>query len=308
MKEKWEKFSEEELQEIFENSKSYREISQKLGYSYCGSALNKIKSIANRFNFSLNLQTKTKQQQEQEKKNMIGKQFGRLTVLQLDEERTKETNRTYFICQCNCSNKTIISVRYDSLIEKDRPTLSCGCIQREKVQEQGIKNRYDYTGKQINELTVIEYDIENSKKHNRPYWKCRCSCGRELSVVSHALGRGQISCGHINSLGEYNVSQILQKLKINFISQYSDKNLIGTTKELKFDFYLPEQNIMIECQGQQHYFSVDMFGGEEQFNKQLAYDQKKKDYCLTHNIKLIEIPYWDYDIIDEDYILKLINS
>lgn len=308
MKEKWEKFSEEELQEIFENSKSYREISQKLGYSYGGNVLNKIKSIANKFNFSLNLQTKTKQQLEQERINMIGKQFGRLTVLQLDKEKTKETNKTYFICQCSCSNKTIISVRCDSLTSKDRPTLSCGCLQKEKVQEQGIKNRHDYTGKQINELTVIEYDIENSKKHNRPYWKCKCSCGKELGITGYALGRGQISCGHINSLGEYNVSQALQKLKINFISQYSDKNLIGTTKELKFDFYLPDQNIMIECQGQQHYFSVDMFGGEEQFNKQLKYDQKKKDYCLTHNIKLIEIPYWDYDKLNEEYLLNLINS
>lgn len=308
MKEKWENFTEEELKEIFENSKSYSEIAQKLGYAYGGTSLKKIKNIAKKFGFSLNLQTSTKAEQEQKRNDIIGKQFGYLTVLSLDEQKTKETNKIHFLCQCNCKDKNIVSVRYDALVDKKRPTMSCGCLQREKAQEQGNKNRYDYTGQKINELSVIEYDADNSKIHNRPYWKCKCSCGRKLSVSGIALSRGQISCGHINSLGEYNVSQILQKLKINFVPQYFDKNLIGDTKELKFDFYLPKQNIIIECQGQQHYFPVEIFGGKEQFKKQAKYDQKKKDYCKSNNIKLIEIPYQDYDKLNEEYLLNLINS
>lgn len=44
------------------------------------------------------------------KKNLIGKQFGRLIVLDKDEKKSKEKNRTYWKCKCNCGNPSIISV------------------------------------------------------------------------------------------------------------------------------------------------------------------------------------------------------
>lgn len=65
--------------------------------------------------------------------------------------------------------------------------------------------------------------------------------------------------------------------------------------------------ILIECQGQQHYMPVEIFGGEQQFKKQKEYDNKKKEYCLNKNLKLIEIPYWDYEKIDEKYIKEKIG-
>ena len=34
-------------------------------------------------------------------------------------------------------------------------------------------------------------------------------------------------------------------------------------------------------------------------------DMLKREYCKKHNIKLVIIPYWDEDIIDYDYIMKL---
>lgn len=49
-----------------------------------------IKKIASDYNFNLKLLTKTKEQKEKEKLSIIGKKFGRLTVLELDEEKTKE--------------------------------------------------------------------------------------------------------------------------------------------------------------------------------------------------------------------------
>jgi len=45
------------------------------------------------------------------------------------------------------------------------------------------------------------------------------------------------------------------------------------------DFYIPEYNIGIECQGLQHYKPVEVFGGEEQFLKRLELDKKKKELC-----------------------------
>ena len=56
----------------------------------------------------------------------------------------------------------------------------------------------DLTGKQYGELTVIEKDIELSKKKKRIYWKCRCSCGREKSMRADNLPRAK-TCGQCSN-------------------------------------------------------------------------------------------------------------
>lgn len=53
---------------------------------------------------------------------MIGKKYGRLTILKLDE--TKSGRHKYYICECECGNKK--SVRLDCL--KSGNTKSCGCL------------------------------------------------------------------------------------------------------------------------------------------------------------------------------------
>ena len=77
----------------------------------------------------------------------------------LDEERNlKELNRklngeikqnqTYYVCKCICGNlKTISSSNL-----KSGHTVSCGCYQKEKIQEIAMKyhkkyNKYDLSGK-----------------------------------------------------------------------------------------------------------------------------------------------------------------
>jgi very-short-patch-repair endonuclease len=54
--------------------------------------------------------------------------------------------------------------------------------------------------------------------------------------------------------------------------------------KMRLDFYLPEHNIAIECQGIQHYQPVDYFGGEEQFKKQKVYDSQKYKLCKKNGI------------------------
>lgn len=53
----------------------------------------------------------------------------------------------------------------------------------------------DLTGQKFGKLTVLEKD--NSRKTNSgSYWLCKCECGKEKSVKSSSLRRGEIqSCG-----------------------------------------------------------------------------------------------------------------
>ena len=76
--------------------------------------------------------------------------------------------------------------------------------------------------------------------------------------------------------------------------------------ELPFDFYLPKYNICIEYDGQQHY-KIDCFNNTLLDLMNLRYrDDIKTNYCQQNNIKLIRIPYWDFDNI-ESILIKELN-
>lgn len=63
-----------------------------------------------------------------------------------------------------------------------------------------MSNAIDLTGKQFGKLTVLERDYNYVKEHNlkqnRPYWKCKCSCGNIITVCGSNLTKvnGQQQC------------------------------------------------------------------------------------------------------------------
>ena len=63
------------------------------------------------------------------KNDLVGKTFGRLTVIK-EVERNNRGERC-FLCKCNCGNeKIIVGWR---LTTKNKPTQSCGCLHKEIV-------------------------------------------------------------------------------------------------------------------------------------------------------------------------------
>jgi len=58
-----------------------------------------------------------------------------------------------------------------------------------------------------------------------------------------------------------------------------------------FDIWIPERNIAIEYQGQQHFLPVGIFGGEKGLEYSRARDLRKKQLCRRHGVKLIEIAF-----------------
>ena len=59
---------------------------------------------------------------------------------------------------------------------------------------------------------------------------------------------------------------------------------------MPFDFYLPNYNLCIEFDGAQHYRPVF---GEHNFEQTQKHDKIKNEYCESHNIELLRIPYWE---------------
>ena len=64
------------------------------------------------------------------KRDLKGKKFGMLTVIKVDEEKSLEKKRTYWVCECECTN--IISIREDNINENKN---DCGCIFKKKQAE-----------------------------------------------------------------------------------------------------------------------------------------------------------------------------
>lgn len=63
-------------------------------------------------------------------------------------------------------------------------------------------------------------------------------------------------------------------------------------RPLPFDFYLPEYNICIEYDGEQHNRSVKHFGGDKAFYTRIKHDNIKNEYCKNNGISLLRIPYF----------------
>ena len=136
---------------------------------------------------------------------------------------------------------------------------------------------------------------------NREPLKIQCKCGevfyRKFNSVKDSM---QYYCNHCASIskGEDEINKVLNTFSTKFYRQYkfSDcKNI----RSLPFDFYIPSFNIAIEYDGKQHY-KIDCFNMTllDLMNLKRN-DNIKTEYCKNNNIKLIRIPYWEFDNIEQ---------
>lgn len=113
----------------------------------------------------------------------------------------------------------------------------------------------------------------------------------EQTPDNHIKGCGCPLCK--SSMLEKKIARFLKDNSIKFIPHHSfiwlrvDKQHTQTV-----DFYLPEYNIAIECQGIQHLAPKGTFGSkkitsEEFFEKVKKLDEKKHDLCEEHKIPIL---------------------
>lgn len=223
--------------------------------------------------------------------NLIGKKFNHLTVIQRNGYIVHNDRTTLqWLCKCDCGNQ-VSATAYQL---KNDIIKSCGCL-TDNIHHKKCCD--DITGQKFGKLTAIE-KVEN--KWGKLHWRCLCDCGNEIVVASNSLvSHKTTSCGCILSYGEYQVSQYLLQHNVKFESQKKFDNLIGVGNgKLSYDFYLPQHNLLIECQGKQHQSPIELFGGTEQFKIQQEHDRRKKDYAKFHGYELLEVWYYDYNNIE----------
>lgn len=155
--------------------------------------------------------------------------------------------------------------------------------------------------KRSNEIHHNKYDYTKVNYINSQTKVCIiCPEHGEFWQVPHNHLQGQ-GCPKCNmSHLERDVMKIIEKYGLKYTWQASKKDLSWLGKQ-SLDFFLPDYNIAIECQGIQHFESVDRFGGEKELKEIIKRDKIKKELCEKHNIKLHYINY------NEDFYKKILT-
>lgn len=243
-------------------------------------------------------------------KDLTGQKFKKLTVLYRcipPDSYSKNERSAFWMCKCDCGKYVIVN-SYQLQYGK---THSCGCYNKElnKIKLKKIHEKYakecieKNKNKKFGMLKTL-YPLENNKDRYI-VWHCICDCGREIDVKSSDLTSGRkYCCGCISgSSGEQKVHHILYIKQIIFKREHS----VRINNDLfKFDFYLPDYNCYIEYDGEQHFKESSMCSNTLQERQRR--DNIKNQYCKDNNIYLIRIPYTDYNILDEEYIMERLNN
>lgn len=207
---------------------------------------------------------------------------------------------------CDYCKEKILTREYREVIKNIKHCCN-KCIGK-KIIENKIKKGNSLANKYPN---LIKYWSNKNKElpsnvsygSNKKFW-FKCKYGHEF--LSKLPEKGKFRCKYCNSIseGERLVSNILNKKKIKFKQQYSFPDLLSENDNpLKFDFaifYKDNLHYLIEYDGEQHYKSIY---GEDNLEITKYRDNLKNIYCKNNNIKLIRIPFWEFDNIE-----TIINS
>ena len=151
----------------------------------------------------------------------------------------------------------------------------------------GIKLSKDDFIEKANEVHNGKYDYSKVEYKNYSTKVCIiCPQHGEFwqTPKSHLFGAGCPTCPQSNMEGE--LRQFLIKNNIAF-KQEQGFEWLRYKRKLFLDFYLPDYDIAIECQGKQHFAPIDLFGGEDYYEQTLIRDQLKHELCKKHGITML---------------------
>ena len=162
------------------------------------------------------------------------------------------------------------------------------------------KNKNEF----IEEANIVHHNVYNYDNFNyiNAHTKGLIFCPKhgffEQTPNDHLQGKGCQIC-QSSHLENY-VNAKLKSYNINFVYQKRFEWL----GRLSLDFYLPDYNIAIECQGKQH---IGKGGWTENFDFESLYkrDKLKNKLCEQNGIKLL---YFCGDLNDLNHELSLYNN
>lgn len=191
-----------------------------------------------------------------------------------------------------------------------------GCVKcmGDRVRESRISNTEEFI-KKAKKIHGNLYDYSLVKyKTGKDKVIIVCSKHGEFlqTPFAHSCPSMKQGCPYCKiSKGEDEIEKYLIKNDIKYTREKKFNKCINpqTNKKLPFDFHLPEYNILIEYQGEQHYKKTNPFFEKRAGGlKGVQYrDKIKKEFCKFKKFTYIEIPYTEYSNI-QNILNKKINK
>ena len=135
-------------------------------------------------------------------------------------------------------------------------------------------DKYDYSKVEYinNKIRVCIVCPKHGEFWQRPSTHISQKCGCPICKQSHL---------------ESETRDFLLKNNIQFVQQQMF-NWLGL---MRLDFYLPQYNVAIECQGIQHFEPIEFWGGQKAYKGLIKRDKIKKELCEIHNIRVVYVNY-----------------
>lgn len=200
------------------------------------------------------------------------------TILSINKEKQKIT------IQCNACKK----ISQKTLVTLKQFPDACECKSYPVLSLEELQNR-------INDLFPKEYLILESNGANGECLIKHLNCGfifkvKCFSDLLNKRHRGCPKCYQFKSQGEKIIRDFLEEHDISYVPQKTFAPL--NKSKYRFDFYLPDYNLAIEYQGEQHYRDNGYF--KDRLDIIQKRDNIKREYCKKEGIDLLEISYKDF--------------
>lgn len=170
----------------------------------------------------------------------------------------------------------------------------CNCQSTKKMTNQQFLDRLG--PECLNEYEILEEYINMDTKISFKHKTCGCIFKLEPDKFLNRYNKKYCPiCYYKKSHGEILIHKFLEQNNYEYQKEFTFPDL----KNLRFDFYLPEENMIFEYDGEQHFYPIEFFGGEKALKSTQGRDQLKNQYCIKNHIQLFRIPYTEIDNINK---------
>ena len=150
-------------------------------------------------------------------------------------------------------------------------------------------NKYDYSKTEYKNFETAVCII--CKKHGE-FWQ---------TPHMHLGGKGCPVCN--TSKLEKEIIDLLDRENIQY--EYQKKfDWLKYKNRMSIDFFLPNENIVIECQGRQHFREEKFFDSNGGYNGLVTRDKVKKKLCNEHGLRVLYFSHYMHDYWDKVYYNK----
>lgn len=141
----------------------------------------------------------------------------------------------------------------------------------------------------------------------------QCKCGNTyITTIQRFMNKKKCRCEKCSksiSSYEYKVKKFLEYNNIYFLHHHwFDSCRTTNNRVCYFDFYLPNYNLAIEVDGEQHYKEVPRAhnkSASKELKDVIQRDNIKNMFCQEHKIGLIRIPYY---LFSKDEYIKILKE